>query len=1299
MSECNTASVAPSEMTRHRARPRHTPNSRRKERRSARQRAQCQSVAESLHSVQHDSSELIVVTGWLDDVRCRDVLVDPGATSNFVRRDWALANRLRVQSLRDSLQVKLADDQTVGTVTGGVAVKSMSAQGSSAPCTLIAMERLSHQVILGMPWLKRANVTISCGQNIRWNGRPLALRGSKYQDVSTRLQAIKVSPDYELTMRPLINRYPKVFSKDLPRRSPTALSKAIHCRITLKDPNCRPIVSRSRKRSPRDVQTLISTVREMEAAGLIQKSNSPWSSEPVLVRKVRDGVVLDEKRACWDYRGPNELIVSDAHPLPLPEEMFDELQGSTLFSKLDLTKGFWQIPMEEQSKKVLAMATPLGLYEPNFMPFGMKNAPAVFQREMQRVLQGRLRRGVMVFIDDILIYSRTAEEHAELVEWVLRQLQEEGYYANPDKCEFFQREVSFLGHVVSEHGVAVQQHKVKAVTEWPQPRTVRDVRAFLGLTGYYRKFIPRYGAIAAPLTDLTKSSVKFNWTEQEQTAFELLKVKLTVADVLAHPDPSKQFIITTDASGFAISGVLSQDQPDGTRRPIAYMSKKMNAAERRYATHDKELLAIVRAVEHWRCYLEGNPHPVLLLSDHRSLQHLNRQPHLNDRQARWVEKLSDFEFKIQYLKGSENNVADALSRRVDYQQEAETERTTMNDPSAEQPRVRLHNEMVATTSTTVKPLWQIRINDTPLLADVQSAARSDPVYQEMLNRPEPRTDGLTVGDGLLWTSDGLFYVPNDLELRRRLIHEVHDTPTGGHMGLAKTLGRLTTTCWWPGMKSMIADYVRGCTTCAAIKPSLQKPAGTLRPLPIPDKPWRTISIDFVGPLPPTKDYFNYILVVVDKFSKMAHFIPTTTNVTSKQTAELLINNIVRLHGLPDAIISDRGHEFTASLFQEVWKAMGTELRMSTAYHPQSDGQTERVNRELEQQLRAHADRTGSNWKEWLAIVEMHYNSDVHSSTGKTPYEMNGVDWRDQWALALRRSTTSLPNDQANDLLRDIRTTWEDARQVMIKQREQQRKYADQHRRDERYQVGDLVMLSTEHLASGKGKLQDRWIGPFRIVEVRDNGVNVKLDLPPQYSRTHPVFHVEKLKRFVPSTLDWPGREQAKRPRAKLVDGKKQYWAVRLVGKKVEEREVIVRDDVDIDEKHDENKDDSATTEETTKPAQDVLPRRVSPREHASTRSREELAKPTQRRRRAPRARKEKRMVTFYKVEWEGYGLEDATWKSVDELLEEDLGWMIEEYEAALQAPTDDTELAIMSIFTSDSFAVSKPPRSTQPRIS
>lgn len=400
-------------------------------RRKKREKALIASALESL-GVQHDTSELIVVGGDMDGKRCRDVLIDAGASSNFVSRSWACSQRLRIQELAKPLDVTLADGRLIGRVMGGVVVSNMSVQGSSAPCTLVVMEELSHHVILGMPWLKKARVKLAFDDAITWNGKPLFVMKTR-DSRRAQLLALKVATEFEKVMAPILKAHQAAFSKDLPRRSVATMKNAIKCQIRLKDPNCRPRVSRERRRSPKDTQILIEAVKEMEAAGLIQKSTSPWSSQPVLVNKVRDGVVLDEKRPCWDYRGPNECIESDAHPLPLPEDMFDKLQGCCFFSKLDLTKGFWQIPLEEASKKILAMATPLGLYEPNCMPFGMKNAPAVFQREMQRVLRDKLYKGVMVFIDDILIYSKTAEEHAVLVKWVLQRLQEEGYYVQPDK--------------------------------------------------------------------------------------------------------------------------------------------------------------------------------------------------------------------------------------------------------------------------------------------------------------------------------------------------------------------------------------------------------------------------------------------------------------------------------------------------------------------------------------------------------------------------------------------------------------------------------------------------------------------------------------------------------------------------------------------------------------------------------------------------------------------------------------------------------------------------------------------------
>jgi transposase InsO family protein len=1194
-----------------------------------------QAAEEELSAVRHDTSQLVVVSALVDGRWCKDVLVDPGASSNFVRQDWVKGVGLPMKRLHAPLEVTLADGKVGAKLTHAVQVNSLETQGSSAPCMLTVMEQLSHQVILGLPWLRKAGVTIDY-EHMKWNGHPLCRMEGQGEGGTELLQAIVVAPEHEKRMAALLKAYPMAFSKELRQRSAEDVGKAIKCCIVLKDPNCRPIKCRERRRSPKDEAALRTAVEEMLAKGLVRPSKSEWVSQPVLVKKVKDGVVLDEKRPCWDYRFVNNCIKGDAFPLPLPENMFDALQGSRIFSKLDLTKGFWQIPLDEVSKAILAMSTPLGLMEPNHMPFGMKNAPSVFQREMQRVLCEKLGKGLFVFVDDILIYSKTVEEHEEMVAWVLRRLCEEGYYANPDKCEFFQKEVSFLGHIINEKGISVQQHKVKAVNEWPQPKTRKDVKSFLGLTGYYRKFVHGYSKIALPLTELTKTQVTFVWGEEQQKAFDELKAKLTSAPVLAHPDPSRQYILHTDASGFATAAVLSQQQEDGTIRPVAYYSKKMGPAERNYGITDKELLAIVQAVRHWRCYLEGNPYPVKVLTDHQALKWLSSKADVTGRQMRWVQDLSDVEYEVSYIPGPQNAAADALSRRTDMEEkgtEQHTPSSAIVEPIA---RLKIHVAAVQGSPTVERPLWESRAEFLTLKNELRKAAEADPWYREKMQQTSP-TDGLLRGDGLLWTIDGRFYVPADREVQRKLLYELHDAPTGGHLGERKTLHKLQKTCYWPGMRKDVEDYVKGCTVCAAVKPSQQMPAGLLQPLPIPHRPWEVISIDFVGPLVRTKDYHDSILVVVDKFSKMGHFIPTSTGITSEKTARLLINSVIKLHGLPSSIISDRDPRFIAGMWKEVFTALGVKLGMSSSYHPQTDGQTERLNRTLEAGLRAYADKKGADWADWLPMCEAFYNSSTHSSTGKTPFEMNGVVWSDAVTYAMRSPTMDgVKSQSAEDVLHGMKEAWEDARLMLMASREKMKENADRGRREERYAVGDRVLLSTKHLSRASSKLNDPFVGPFTITRVSDHGVNVWLDLPADYRRLHQPFHIEKVKRYTPSAIEW-GRKQNDRPLPELVDGQQEWEVEMILGKR--QAEELVEVQPELSEPGD---DQPSSTEEVKEEAGPV--RRSS---RVAARGAPPVTNDINPARRKPR--RVRQLVTRYLVKWKGYGEEEATWEREDSL--------------------------------------------------
>lgn len=1244
----------------------------------------------SLDSVTHDSSDLFMVTAEIDGRRCRDVLVDPGASSNFVRRSWVVQHQLPEQQLQRPVEVSLADGRVVGYQIGVVEVKSARTNGSVAPCSLLVMDTLSHDVILGMPWLRRAKVLLGCNDELTWNGKPLhpvtVRTCSGKPRAVLQVISVKTGSGHEQTMAALLRRHETVFRKDLPRRHPDEMKGAFHYQLTLVDPDCRPVRQRERRRSPQEVQTLMDATREMEKAGLIENSISPWGAQAVLVSKKRDGVVLPEKRPCWDYRLVNDRTVADAQQPPLPEMMFDHLKGARVFSKLDLLKGFWQIPLEKRTREVLAFSTPLGLKQPLFMPFGIKNAPAAFQREMQRVFADRLYKGVMVFIDDILIYSKTAEQHRELVDWVLRRLKEEGYYAHPDKCEFFMPEVSFLGHVVSEKGVAVQQYKVEAVERWPIPQTKKQVRGFLGLAGYYRKFVPEYSRIALPLTDLTKDDVALVWGNAQQHAFDELKRRLTSAPVLAHPNPAQQYILNTDASGFAISGVLSQQQDDGTIRPVAYWSRKMDDPETRYHPTEQELLAIVKAVEHWRCYLEGSPHPLILRSDHKSLTYLDTKQELSSRLYRWLMELAPYEWTVEYVPGEKNAAADALSRRVDLEEDVTAARP--HERPLNRPRLRLKTQADQATvaATSLLPLTQVEgtpgnVSEvhTTLLNELQRAALQDEDYQRELQRTD---DGRVRSGGLMWTTGGQVYVPNDRAIQLKLIREAHDA--AGHQASKKTRLRLQQVCWWATMRRDVEDYCQSCVGCAATKHSPQLPAGKLQPLPIPSEPWETISIDFVGPLPMTEDGKNSILVIVDKFTKMAHFIATTTEATAKTVARLVMAQIVCKHGRrPERIISDRDPRFVSGVWQELWKAMGAQLKMSTAYHPQTDGQTEIVNRWLMTALRVYGDKEKDKWQDNLALVEAAYNSTVHSSTGKTPFEMNGIVFRSNTQLALTMpNMTGVSRVGAEELLSDMRRVWEEARAEMIKARDRQKRYADKSRRDETYAIGDQVMLSTKDLSTHRTKMSDPYIGPFRVTEVLPGGVTVRLSLPQQYDRLHNGFHVSRLKRYRPATIDWPGRQQLDRPLPELVDGQLEYEVEAILGKRETEEWVTIEPMEPPEEPAGnpllpEPSAADTTVTGTASPGTENDPpvRRRSPRILGKAVSQASAPAEAGRLARKKKSKRERRTVTRYLVKWKGFDESEATWQREDDL--DNAREAVDEYERRQQEERGEATLAVL----------------------
>ena len=1238
------------------------------------------------------SAVTIVARGLIDGVRCVDMLIDTGASCCFVRRSWAERMKMRLVPLADAVTVTLADRRTT-VATHEVRADSVCVHGSEAACTLLVMDELSNEVIVGLSWQRAAGLSITPAHPYDLlNGRPVHSSDSKPaavedewpKDKPVRLSAVLVhattqgkpmssswhdhgrpvlaSVDVATTdnsqLRQVLQRHQRVFVDVLPVKTAEQVAAARQFSIVLVGDAVRPVKQRERRMSPAEIEAATQWVRDEVAAGRMEPSSSEWAAQLVIVPKRSETGQVSGWRICGDYRSLNAVTKADAEPLPLMDTVFDQLAGMQWFSKLDLLKGFNQIPVEQKSRELMAVSTPAGLYQPTVMPFGVKNAPGSFQREMRRVLSGKLNKGVFVFIDDIIVYSRTVAEHVELVDWVLSQLEKTEYFAHPGKCQFLKDEVNFLGHVVKRDGVSMQQHKVLAVDSWPTLQSVKDVRSFLGLAGFYRRFVKDFSKIAQPLTDLTQIKVGdwWSWGAAEQSAFDELKRALTSAPVLAHPDPQRQWTVQTDASGLAIGGVLSQRQDDGLMRPVAFWSKKLSSAERNYSATERELMAIVKATEHWRAYLHGSPHPVLLKSDHKPLVYLNGKAELGMRLSRWMEALCDLTFEIGYVRGKDNAAADALSRRSDYepaQGAAAVEPSSMKvklmgaeDGSTRGHTVgllrshawRVHGRWMAEPSAVlaagrtaasrpqptpaVTPPTETQLQVESMLEDVRAAAKHDDRYQLML-KGDDQQDGLRRADGLVYSRSGAVYMPDERRLKTRLLELAHDNV--GHFGRDKTVERLGRHCVWTGMTKEVEDYCRSCAVCAANKSSNASPAGLLVPMPIPQRVWDSVGVDFTGPLPVTARGNNSIMAMVDRFSKLLRLSACTTNITGIESGRLLLNESLHMGRIPSSIVSDRDVRFTGAAWGQLWRGLNVEQKMSTAYHPQTDGQTERANRTLQAMLRSYAE-SRDDWDEWLPFVAAAYNSTVQDSTGRTPFELNFPDGRAidplEWAMGERERAVDRRgvSAEAERTLTEMRVIWDEVRAKLVLEQARQKRYADTKRRDVRYDVGDSVYLSTRNLHAYGGKLIAKWVGPYVVTEVKKNGVSVKLDLRGELGKTNPVFHVSLLKPYVVSELQWPGRENLHRPAPELVDGETEWVVERVTGKemRMETRTVTRVEDVPV------------------RPSGGRVLRKRPPREVTV---------------------KEEVPVVWYRLRWKGY--EEETWQRESDCHCQEL---IDEYE-------------------------------------
>jgi hypothetical protein len=637
-----------------------------------------------------------------------------------------------------------------------------------------------------------------------------------------------------------------------------------------------------------ELKSLKDYLDDMLGKGFIRPSSSS-AGAPVLFARKKDGSL----RLCVDYRGLNRVTKKNRYPIPLIGDLIDRLKSAKIFSKIDLRAGYNNIRIRPGDEWKTAFRTRYGLFEYLVMPFGMTNAPATFQYFMNDIFHDMVDVFVIIYLDDILIFSNNLDEHRVHVKTVLERLRQHNLHAKPEKCDFHTTSVEYLGVIITPDGVKMDPSKVKTIIDWPTPKSVKQLQSFLGFANFYRRFIDNYSGITKPLTQLLHKDQKWAWNTKCDSVFALLKTAFSSAPILRHFDPSLPIILECDASDYAIAGIISQYDPSSSKlHPVAFYAQSMISAEINYDIYDKELLAIVDAFKIWRAYLEGSPFQIQIYSDHNNLQFFTTTKTLNRRQARWSEYLSAFDFHINYRPGRLGAKPDALTRRPDVYPKSHT-----GSPPSPHPVIRPEQLNAS-----------LIMNDSIILAEIASAPHDEYFNSKLPDTQLPDSTFSLSPDNSMLLQKNLIYVPDHNDLRLRITQSHHDHKLRGHLGIRKTIQLVNRTYFWPGLKRDITNYICTCHQCLRAKSPRHKPYGLLKPLPVAERPWVSISLDHITDLP-LSNGFNAILVVVCRLTKQGIFVPCHTTDDAPQFALLFIMHVFSKHGLPADIISDRGSLF------------------------------------------------------------------------------------------------------------------------------------------------------------------------------------------------------------------------------------------------------------------------------------------------------------------------------------------------------------------------------------------------------
>ena len=845
-------------------------------------------------------------------------------------------------------------------------------------------------------------------------------------------------------------------------------------------------------------QHLLKEIEGMEKLDLIEASQSPWSSPLLLVPK-SDG----SYRVVVDYRQLNSRTVPQSFPIPSIKSILHEIRReSNLFSSIDLAKGFLQVPLDEDSKPLTAFSTPHGHFQFKVAPMGLSNSPLTFCRLMSLVLQGIMDENLLVYMDDILVVSGTVEDHCTKLKQVFERLQSANLTINPSKCSLFQDKLVFLGHTISKSGIRPNSAKISAVIDFPQPKNQKNIKQFLGLTGFYRSFIPSYGDIANPLTSLLKKGAEFIWTEKQEESFNKLKYHLTCPPTLVYPNYKEQFHIYTDASNIGLGAVLMQEI-DNKMHPIAFGSRKLSKSEVNYHVTDKEFLAVVWGLTHFEEIILG--YDVIVHTDHNPIT-TTLDPNFKDphgRKARWILTLNKFNAKIKYIKGSQNTPPDALSRSPTQDEMPDKldnpENTNVFPPS-------FANAIPAKTRemATCFPLLPTQGPKPDALneEELKIALQKDAIYGPIMlafkeNRKLPKIKGIPTRD--LLEKDGLLYkVSKAKRIRNRktvtnttlvlpepyiknVLINAHEGT--GHFGFYKTLVLVRSKYFFPQLLQRVRDHVTLCKTCQESKGDKPKPA-TCGTYPTAKWPWERVAADILS-LPQSHLGAKYLLVFIDEFSRFTEIVQIPDK-SARTVARSFFEVVICRHGCPSTFITDNDPAMAGEVIKELCNNFNISKPNILPFRPQANGGVERVNKTIISVVRTLCEPHKSSWCQNIPAIQAAINGTYHASLGDTPhYLLYGTDKRMPEDLFHKQLFPLITGDIPESLTRDTQKAFIEARRQLTKIRE--KVLASKKRNDKPTpKLHSLVYHLKPATGNIRNKLERPWHGPLRVTGKRTN---------------------------------------------------------------------------------------------------------------------------------------------------------------------------------------------------------------------